>query len=124
MSGFKDMIIRDNEKVFLNLEEFGEKRTVVYDGETYQDISIILSGLKEQDRNLSQRSRDHTQGLFRVTSELYVRLSDLDGRQPEQGQKIKINNKEGGGGFFRHFFVASSVCEMGMLCVELEGIDE
>lgn len=122
MSGFKDMVSLDNEKVFLNLEEFGEKRTVIYDGGTYQDISIILSGLKEQDRN--QTSSDHAQGLYRVTSELYLRVSDLGGRQPEKGQKIKINNKEGGGGFFRHFFVASSVCEMGMLLVELEGIDE
>lgn len=37
---------------------------------------------------------------------------------------IRINDQEGGGGFFREFYVASSVCEMGMLRVELEAVDE
>ena len=36
----------------------------------------------------------------------------------------RINDQEGGGGFFREFYVASSVCEMGMLRVELEAVDE
>ena len=31
---------------------------------------------------------------------------------------------EGGGGYFSEFTVVSSVCELGMLCVELEAIDE
>lgn len=46
------------------------------------------------------------------------------GCSPERGQRIRINDKEGGGGFFREFYVASSVCEMGMLRVELEAVDE
>ena len=70
MSGFKDMVARDNFGVFLNCDEFAEKRTVKYDGATYEDIPIVLSGLKEK------------------------------------------------------FYVASSVCEMGMLRVELEAVDE
>lgn len=32
MSGFKDMVARDNFGVFLNCDEFAEKRTVKYDG--------------------------------------------------------------------------------------------
>lgn len=35
MSGFKDMVARDNFGVFLNCDEFAEKRTVKYDGATY-----------------------------------------------------------------------------------------
>ena len=50
MSGFKDMVARDNCGVFLNCDEFAEKRTVKYDGATYEDIPIVLSGLKEKDR--------------------------------------------------------------------------
>ena len=96
MSGFKDMVARDNFGVFLNCDEFAEKRTVKYDGATYEDIPIVLSGLKE----------------------------NLGGVQPERGQRIRINDQEGGGGFFREFYVASSVCEMGMLRVELEAVDE
>ena len=81
-----------------------------------------MSGLKEQDRR--QLTSDHVQGLFLVSSVLHCALSDLDGHQPEKGQRIRINDEEGGGGFFREFYVASSVCEMGMLRVELEAIDE
>lgn len=122
MRGFKDMIAHDNQAVFLNLGEFAERRTVQYDGETYQDIPIVLSGLKEKDRR--QLVSDHVQGLYLVSSVLHCAIDDLGGAQPEKGQRIKINDGEGGGGFFREFYVASSVCEMGMLRVELEAIDE
>ena len=35
MSKFKDMVARDNARTFMNLDEFAEKRIVVYDGVTY-----------------------------------------------------------------------------------------
>ena len=116
MSGFKDMVADDVHAVFLNLDEFAEKRTIRY------DIPIVLSGLKEQERR--QLQSDHVQGLYLVSSVLHCALSDLGGNQPEKGMRIQINNREGGGGFFREFYVASSICEMGMLRVELEAIDE
>ena len=119
---FKDMVESDNANVFLNLGEFADKRTIRYDGETFTDIPIVLSGLKEQDRHTTES--DHAQGLYRVTSILHCKRVDLGGKQPEKGQRIKINEQEGGGGFFNEFYVASSVCEMGMLRVELEAIDE
>ena len=34
MSKFKDMVARDNARTFMNLDEFAEKRIVVYDGVT------------------------------------------------------------------------------------------
>ena len=119
---FKDSVAFDNHNVFLNIDEFAEFRTVIYDGHTYEDIPIVLSGLKEKDRRALVN--DHAQGLYQVTSVLHCALSDLDGNKPEKGQRIKINDEEGGGGFFYEFYVASSVCEMGMLRVELEAIDE
>lgn len=123
MSGFKDMVAADNTDVFLNLDEFAERRTVIYDGATYQDIPIVLSGLKEKDRRQLVVT-DHIQGLFLVSSVLHCAAKDLGGNQPEKGQRISINDQEGGGGFYREFRVASSVCELGMLRVELEAIDE
>lgn len=122
MSGFKDMVAADNQSVFLNLGEFAEKRTIKYDGEVYKDIPIVLTGMKEKDRR--QLMRDHAQGLYLVSSVLHCAMSDLGGKQPEKGTRIKINDREGGGGFFREFYVAASVCEIGMLRVELEAIDE
>lgn len=122
MSGFKDMVAADNQSVFLNLGEFAEKRTIKYDGEVYEDIPIVLTGMKEKDRR--QLMRDHAQGLYLVSSVLHCAMSDLGGKQPEKGTRIKINDREGGVGFFREFYVAASVCEIGMLRVELEAIDE
>lgn len=124
---FKDMVAADIRKVFLNTDEFAELRTVRYDGMDYdgpehRGIPIVLTGLKEQDRR--QLVTDHAQGLYLVASVLHCALDDLGGKQPEKGTRIRINDEEGGGGFFREFYVASSVCELGMLRVELEAIDE
>ncbi len=119
---FRDMVEADVHDVFLNLDEFAERRTIRYDGETYTDIPIVLSGLKEKDRR--RLESDHVQGLFLVSPVLHCALSDLGGNQPEKGARIRINDREGGGGFFREFYVALSVCEMGMLRVELEEIGE
>lgn len=121
------MVAADIRKVFLNTDEFAELRTVRYDGMDYdgpehRGIPIVLTGLKEQDRR--QLVPDHAQGLYLVASVLHCALDDLGGKQPEKGQRISINDEEGGGGFFREFYVASSVCEMGMLRVELEAVDE
>lgn len=77
-------------------------------GATYEDIPIVLSGLKEKDRR--QLMSDHAQGLYIVSSVLHCALSDLGGVQPERGQRIRINDKEGGGGFFREFYV----CVLGL----------
>ena len=122
MSGFKEMVRADNTSVFLNLSEFAEKRTIIYDGKTYTDIPIVLSGLEEQDR--TQTASDHAQGIYLVTSVLHCTIADLGNNQPEKGQRIKINDQDGGGGFFQEFYVASSVCELGMLRMELEALDE
>lgn len=121
---FKDMVAADIRNVFLNTAEYADKRTVIYDGITYTDIPIVLSGLKEQDRRQLVIGSDHAQGLYLVTAVLHCAAEDLGGIQPEKGQRIKVNDQEGGGGFFREFYVASSICELGMLRVELEAIDE
>ena len=118
MSGFKDMVETDNKRVFINASDFAEKHTVIYDGVTYEDIPIVLSGIKEKDRR--QLVSDHVQGLYLVTSVLHCAAADLGGVVPEKGMKIKIND----GDFFREFYIGSSVNEMGMIRVELEAIDE
>ena len=127
MSGFKRKVERDIHKVFLNPKHFADLRTVKYDSEDFVDIPIVLTGAREHDRRrivMQQGQRDHAQGLFMVSRVLQCAISDLGGKQPEKGQRIQINNQEGGGGFFFEYTVASSICEMGMLTVELEAIDE
>ncbi len=124
MSAFKDMVAADNLAVFLNDGEFADRRTVRYDGAVYADIPIVLSGIKQSERPVMVSSGDHGQGLYLASAVLHCALSDLGGNQPEKGMRIQINDEEGSGGFYREFYVAASVCEMGMLRVELEAIDE
>ena len=40
------------------------------------------------------------------------------------GKAILITAEREGGSFFHDYYVASSICEMGMLRVELEDVDE
>jgi len=118
MSGFKDVVEADNKNVFVNASEFADIHTVIYDGVTYEDISIVLSGIKEKDRR--QLMADHVQGLYLVSSVMHCAASDLGGVVPEKGMKIKISD----GDFFREFYVATSVIDLGMIRLELEAIDE
>lgn len=121
MSSFKEMVASDNVDVFLNLDEFGVKRTIIYDGETYPDIPIIISGYTEKERR--QLAADHVQGLYQVTQVLHCAIDAFSGIQPEKGSSIKINTSEGSK-FFLKFYIVTSTCEMGMLRMELRAIDE
>lgn len=115
---FKDMVAADNKSVFINNSEFAEPHTVIYDGTTYQDVPLVLTGLKEQDRR--QLVPDHVQGLYLVTTVMYAAAADLGGVVPEKGMRIKISDDD----FYREFYVGASINDMGMIRVELEAIDE
>ena len=119
---FKDSVARDIHNVYLNQNEYAEKRTVQYDGETYEDILIVLTGIKGEKR--TQTVKDHGQGLYIVTDVLHCAIADIGGYLPEVGQIMKINNQEGGGGFFKEFYVAYSHGDMGMARIELEAVAE
>lgn len=119
MSAFQDMVTADTKSIFLNSEEFATLRTIWYDGEQYENIPVVLTGLKQQDRQ--QPSSDHASGLYLVTSVLHCALSDLGGRQPEKGCRLRISDEQRGE---CEFYVAESTCEMEMLRIELEAIDE
>ena len=120
MSGFQEMVFQDMHRVFLNPEEFGERRTIRYDGQEYPDIPVVLTRPKEQSRQ--QLQSDHAQGLYLVTAVLHCAQADLGGTLPEKGQRIQVSDLESA--FFREYYVASSSCELGMLHLELEELDE
>ena len=119
MSAFKDMVAADNLNVFLNTNEFADIRTIVYDGVTYTDIPVVINGNVEKDR--SQGTSDHMQGLYMVSKILHCAREHLGGNQPEKGAQITISDEDG---FLRSFYVAESDSEEGMLRIELEAVDE
>lgn len=121
MSGFREMVKGDIGRVFLDDNAFADRRTVKLDGQTYPDVRVVLSSVKEKVREIP--NDDHMQGLHLATAVLHCSREELGGKLPEKGQKIQINDREGGS-FYQSYYVASSVCEMGMLKVGLEAIDE
>ena len=118
MSGFKDMVARDNFGVFLNCDEFAEKRTVKYDGATYEDIPIVLSGLKEKDRRqlMSDMPRGFTSFPPFSTAPCPISAGCSRSGGSVSGSTTRRAAERTMG--------ISSVCEMGMLRVELEAVDE
>ena len=119
MSAFLELVAADNHEVFMNLDELAETRSIRYDGTLYERIPVVLTGAEEQARE--QLSHDHAEGLYRVTDVLYCPAESLGGCTPEQGRTLELSED---GAFFRRFRVERSVCELGMLEIELEAIDE
>lgn len=125
--GFAGAVESDITGVFLNPAEFGELRTIQYDGETYENIPVVLNGNLQQNRfharkdPTGQPTQDHMQGIYLASCILHCKLSDLGGNRPKKGAELRISEEDG---FFRDYYVASSNIEMGMLRVELEGMDE
>ncbi len=116
---FRELVESDNHEIFMNLDELAEERSIRYDGTLYESIPVVLTGAEEQARN--RLSHDHAEGLYRVTSILYCPAEALGGCTPEQGRTVEIHEN---GTFFHRYRVERSVCEMGMLEMELEAIDE
>lgn len=121
---FKDCAAADISAAFLNTDEHAEVRTVLYDGERYEDIPVIELGPKEGKRSsVVQMQHDFGQGLYKRSITLYCAEKDLGGVKPEQGSKLSMNEKQGGT-FFHKFRVMESTTEMGMFRMNLEEIDE
>lgn len=120
---FKEMVERDNVNVFLNCGEFAEKHTIKFDGKTYENISVILSGVRQSER--IKTKSDNMQGVYSVTAKAYFSINDTEGNMPEHGKRFEIDDGEAlGKTFFRRYRVASVQNEMGMICLELVAYDE
>lgn len=130
---FKDVVHADVKGTFLNLAEFGEYRNIWYDGTVYENVAVVLSGLKENDRKRlvsgvkEQGGRnsvaDRVQGLYNENIVLHCAAEDLGGKQPENGARFRISKTEGGRSW-REYRVVTSVSDMGMFRVELAGLTE
>lgn len=114
---FKDAIKADNDRIFLNLEEFAEKRKVQYDGETH-DITLVMQKCK------TERDTEKTslQGIY---DKLLTVHFSADNFIPEQGKLIEISDGEALGSIYmRRYRIVTSDVEMGIVRLELEAQDE
>jgi len=116
---FKDVLNDDVINVFLDVDAFAEARNVIYEGETYENVPMVLKGLKQQGRRYKVEG-EREPGIFLVTTVVHFAAEALGGVIPEKNTRIKISE----GDFFREFYVVASVNEMGMVRLELEALDE
>lgn len=124
MSPFRAQLAVDSAEVFLNPDEFGESRTVRYDGEVYKDISILLDeGVSVPHHNYKIMKTDHSKGLMKDQARLYCQRSDLGGKQPEVDDVLEIESDKRRG-FWHKYTVEASGCEEGMLTILLKKVDE
>ena len=107
----------DISTVFLNTSEFAEERSIRYNGILYENIPVVITGLKQQDR------RRLASGLHTGTTVLHCATIDIDGKLPEPSQKLRIY-AEGDSGFYKDYRVTASSENMGMCRIELEQIKE
>ncbi len=122
---FKELLNNDIKTIFLNPAEFGELHNIIYSGQTYEKIPVVLTDIMQSQRIVTQASGDHAKGLYTAGIVLYAALSDLDGNVPEQGKIIQIDDGEAlGKPFYKKFTVSSSRLFGGMIEAELEAIDE
>lgn len=130
---FKDVVAEDIHAVFLNTDEFAEIRNVWYDGQVYENIPIVLHGLKENDRKRltsgvkEQGGRnsvaDRVEGLYEEQRVAHVALSDIGGVLPEKGKQFRISVGEGSKRY-RTYRITASVLDMGMCRIELGVLTE
>ncbi len=102
---------------FLNTSEFAEERSIRYNGILYENIPVVITGLKEQDR------RRLASGLHTGTTVLHCASADICGKIPEPSQKLRIYD-EGDSGFYKEYRVTAASEDMGMFRIELECIRE
>lgn len=122
---FKEMVEADITGVFLNTDEFAESRTVKYDDETYADIPVVLTNIKQKDRPLLVGNADHVQGLHIASATAFIGQEHMNGVCPEMGRLIYISDGYAAGEvFFQRFHIVTSDVQMKMIVLELEAYDE
>jgi len=107
----------DISAVFLNTSEFAEERSIRYNGILYENIPVVITGLKQHSR------RRLAAGLHSGTTVLHCSTPDIGGKIPEPSQKLRIYD-EGDSGFYKDYRVTASSENMGMCRIELERIME
>lgn len=124
MSGFQRMVADDIENVFLNCDEFAERRTVIYDGVRFGRIPVVLTRL-QQSKTPVPVTTNHWDGLRTVSARAHIALSDLGGTVPREGEWIRIEDGTAmGEPLLKRYLIVTSGEAMGMVTLELEAKED
>lgn len=123
-SSFRAQLEADSLQVFLNPEEFGERRSVRYDGTVYEDIPVVLAEGGELERhNTRIMKTDHAQSLYKSKVRLFCRAADLGGKTPEFGAAVELESRKKNG-FWLKYTVESAARDEGVVDLLLRKVDE
>lgn len=101
--GFHEIVTADIDRVFLNLNEFGEKHRL----DDVELIAVISTSQTKQRANVQSRNFEGLHGDFMTVN---IKKSDFP-RIPKQGENIRLDGKL--------FKVSECRDNMGMLYIEL-----
>lgn len=119
--GFKEMVAADV-GVFINLDEFAEEKSVIYDGKQYR-FAMVLE--KNIDKDREQRRDDYAQGINLNTAVAYMAEDAFGGCIPRQGRLISIEDGYALGEIFhQEYRIALCDVEMGIIRLSLEAFGE
>ncbi len=122
MSKFRDMVARFDRKTFLDLNAFGEVRTLVYSGEVFPDVAVVLERPTHKTR--LKRVAEYVEGVYRSQLTLRCMMEDIGGELPKEGEKVRISDPSSSTLYYQDYYVKSATCEYGFLTLYLGGNDE
>lgn len=110
MSAFKDILRKDNARVFLNPNEFGEEHMV---GNKRMVISIDNNEMVEREKRRTAQGdlMSYRQGVFKETVLFYVLAQDY-GPLPAVGRRLELDGK--------HYIISDAINEDGIYSISLE----
>ena len=109
---FKEALKADLQNTFHNINEFAKKVDVYYDGECFESLPVVITGMsKERKKNAS----DHEMGLFLNEKTAFINSTDMP-VEPRKNHIIEINDVE--------YKIIESKEELGQHVLSLEVIDE
>ena len=103
---FKDIIKSDVSNVFINFDEFAEKRVI--DG---KDMMVVVDNNELIEREQGRSQNSYIEGIYKKKLLLYVQADDME-RLPAIGRLMTVDDE-----LFR---VIDAVDEMGVYSISLE----
>lgn len=105
---FKEQIAKDNQNIFMNLDEFGEIHLV-----NGKKMTVLIDSYEQIDREKRYQFRHslYADGVFLKELLIYVKDSDF-GKLPRVGSMIEFDRKS--------YIVSDAIDEDGIFSISLE----
>ena len=112
MNSFKDMLAKDVADVFNNANEFAEKMLIYYDGQAYENTSLILD---KTAKNRPRNKDDYETLTYKYDATAYINEKEL-GFIPKKNHSLIIDDID--------YNIVEVSNEMGEIVIGLEVYDE